>query len=223
MAKTEVFKSAGVTVDVVLFTIESEMLHALFIKRTNNPYKGLWAFPGGFMQERETAEGAAARILKEKAGVKDIYIEQLYTFTDLRRDPRGRVISITHFALVPKERIMFTGSDLQTPTLFPVHKISKLAFDHKEILAYSRERLRAKLEYTNIVYSLLKPRFTLTQLQQAYEIILGKKLDKRNFRKKYFSLGLVRATKEYERGGRRRPARLYEFQDHELAQLKKFF
>ena len=223
MKKKEVYKSAGITVDIVLFTIEDERLKALFIKRTNDPHRGSWALPGGFMQEDETAEDAAYRILHKKAGVKDVYIEQLYTFTDVRRDPRGRVISITYFALVPREKISFEGSDLQTPTLLPVARIEKLAFDHKEILSYAVERLRAKLEYTNAVYAILKPQFTLTQLQQAYEIIFGKKLDKRNFRKKYLSLGLVQETDRYERGGKQRPARLYRFKARDLAQLKKFF
>ena len=175
------------------------------------------------MQENETADAAAARILREKAGVKDIYTEQLYTFSDLRRDPRGRVISITYFALVARDQINFKGSDLQAPALLPMYHLPHLAFDHKQILVYSLERLRAKLEYTNIVYSLLTPTFTLTQLQQAYEIILDRKLDKRNFRKKYLSLGLIQATKQFERGGRRRPAVLYRFKAQEIEQLKKFF
>jgi 8-oxo-dGTP diphosphatase len=99
----------------------------------------------------------------------------------------------------------------------------QLAFDHGEILSYAVERLHAKLEYTNVIYSILKPQFTLTQLQRAYEVILGKKIDKRNFRKKYLSLGLIEATKDFERGGKQRPARLYRFKARELAQLKKFF
>jgi 8-oxo-dGTP diphosphatase len=223
MAMKTIYKPAGITVDVVLFTIEAAALSVLLIKRTNAPERGAWALPGGFMQSNETSEEAAFRILRTKAGVKDIYIEQLYTFSDLRRDPRGRVISITYFALVPTEKIIFEGSDLQTPTLFPVSAVSRLAFDHKKILSYSVERLRAKLEYTNVVYSILKPTFTLTQLQKAYEIILGRELDKRNFRKKYLSLGLVQATKEFERGGKQRPAQLYKFKSREIAQLKKFF
>ena len=223
MAKNEVFKAAGITVDVVLFTIEGGALNVLLIERTNQPYEGTWALPGGFMQEDEAADAAAARILREKAGIKGIYIEQLYTFTDLKRDPRGRIISITYFALVARDRVSFKGSDLQTPTLVAVSKATKLAFDHDHILAYSLERLRAKLEYTNVIYSLLSPKFTLTELQQAYETILDKKLDKRNFRKKYLSLGLVEATQEFERGGRQRPALLYRFKAHELTQLKKFF
>jgi 8-oxo-dGTP diphosphatase len=223
MKKQKVLKPAGITVDGVLFTIREGELNVLLIKRTNNPHRGQWALPGGFMQHDETAEGAAHRILRQKAGVKDIYVEQLYTFSGIHRDPRGRVISITYFALVPLEKIFFEGSDLQEPTLFPANKIPKLSFDHKEILSYAVQRLRAKLEYTNVIYSLLKSKFTLTQLQAAYEIIMGKKLDKRNFRKKYLSLGLIQPTKSYERGGKQRPALLYQFKMRELAQLKKFF
>lgn len=223
MAKVAIYKSAGITVDIVLFTIEEGSLRVLLIKRDNETFRGAWALPGGFMQEDETAEGAAERILRKKAGVRNIYTEQLYTFTDLRRDPRGRTISITYFALVSRDEINFHGADLQTPTLVPVKHIPKLAFDHAEILKYSLGRLRAKLEYTNIIYSLLKPRFTLTQLQQAYEVILDRKLDKRNFRKKYLSLGLIQATKEHETGGKQRPALLYKFKTREIEQLKKFF
>jgi 8-oxo-dGTP diphosphatase len=223
MGKQAIYKSAGITVDVVLFTIEDERLKVLLIKRNNIPHKGELALPGGFMQENETTEDAAYRILREKAGVKDIYIEQLYTFSGVRRDPRGRVISVTYFALVPRGKISFEGSDLQAPSLYPISKTMQLAFDHGEILSYAVERLHAKLEYTNVIYSILKPQFTLTQLQRAYEVILGKKIDKRNFRKKYLSLGLIEATKDFERGGKQRPARLYRFKARELAQLKKFF
>jgi len=223
MAHQGVYKSGGITVDVVLFTIEEEVLKVLLIERNDAPYKGAQALPGGFMQERETAEDAAYRILRKKAGVKDIYIEQLYTFSDIRRDPRGRVVSIAYFALVPREKISFEGSDLQAPALFPVLKNMRLAFDHGQILSYAVERLRAKFEYTNAAYSILKPQFTLTQLQRTYEIVLGKKIDKRNFRKKYLSLGLIQETKNFERGGKQRPARLYQFKARELSQLKKFF
>jgi 8-oxo-dGTP diphosphatase len=223
MRNGETVPLAGVTVDVVLFTIEGGALSVLLIKRDNEPYRGSWALPGGFLHGDETAERAAARILSQKAGVRDVYTEQLYTFSELRRDPRGRVISVAYFALVARDQIAFKGLDLQSPTLFPLMKTQKLAFDHRAILDYALGRLRAKLEYTNVAYSLLGPKFTLTQLQQVYEIILGRKLDKRNFRKKYLSLGLIEATKEHERGGRRRPALLYKFKARELAQLKKFF
>jgi 8-oxo-dGTP diphosphatase len=223
MRHDETVKSMGVTVDVVLFTLEEGALRALLIKRNNDPYRGAWALPGGFIHEEETAEEAAARILSEKAGVRNVYTEQLYTFSDLRRDPRGRIVSVAYFALVPRDQIGFKGSDLQTPTLFPLHKVRKLAFDHNAILDYALGRLRAKLEYTNVAYSLLGPKFTLTQLQRTYELILSRPLDKRNFRKKYLSLGLIEATKEHERGGRRRPALLYRFKTREIAQLKKFF
>jgi len=223
MPQDRIFKLAGIAIDAVLFTIKEGVLNVLLIKRDNEPYRGSRALPGGFMQGEETAEKAAARILREKAGVRGIYTEQLYTFSDLHRDPRGRVVSVAYFALVSQDQINFKGSDLQAPALFQLGEVGKLAFDHRAILDYALGRLRAKLEYTNVAYSLLGPKFTLTQLQQTYEIILGRKLDKRNFRKKYLSLGLIEATKEHERGGRRRPALLYRFKAHELAQLKKFF
>jgi len=219
----QIYKTAGVTVDVVLFTIDEGVLKTLLIKRTNEPFKGLRALPGGFLQKDETSQQAANRILKNKAGVKDIYTEQLYAFDGAKRDPRGQVISITYFALTRKDDVRFEGSDIQTPKFAPVRGLAHLAFDHADIIGYALKRLQSKLEYTNVVYSLLRPKFTLTELQNAYEIILGKRLDKRNFRKKFLSLGLIAATKDYERGGKRRPALLYKFKAVKFSELKKFF
>jgi 8-oxo-dGTP diphosphatase len=214
---------AGIAVDVVLFTIEDDHLDVLLIKRNKKPFKNGWALPGGFIQKNETAEKTALRVLKKEAGVNNIYLEQLYTFSDINRDPRGRIISISFFALARKDKTWFKGKELLTPTLTPLSKITKLIFDHNKILNYAIQRLKAKLEYTNIAYSLLEPEFTLTELQHVYEIIFKAKIDKRNFRKKYLSLGLIQATEKFKRGAKQRPARLFEFKSKKVAQLKKFF
>jgi 8-oxo-dGTP diphosphatase len=224
MAKEKLYWPPAVTVDVVIFTIEEGELKVLLIKRENTPFKGVLALPGGFLLKNEPPQKAADRILKEKAGVKDVYTEQLYTFDDPGRDPRGHIISITYFALIRTEDIVIKkGKETQAPAFYPVKKLPRLAFDHDKIINYAVKRLRAKLEYTNVVFSLLPGYFTLYQLQKTYEAILGRKLDKRNFQKKFLSLGLIALTGKISRQGSQRPARLYRFISHRPAELKKFF
>ena len=193
--KGKKYVSPLVTVDVVIFTVESGELKALLIKRANKPFLGDHALPGGFLLQGEASHAAALRILKEKAGVSDVYIEQLYTFDAKGRDPRGPVISVTYFALVPPSDIVLKkGKDIQAPALYLLRHLPKLAFDHTDIVAYAARRLRAKLEYTNVAFSLLPKYFTLFHLQKIYETIMGKKLDKRNFQKKFLSLKLIALT-----------------------------
>jgi 8-oxo-dGTP diphosphatase len=222
--KHTLYTPPAVTVDTVIFTIEDGELKVLLIKRSESPFKGAWALPGGFLLRNEPSDRGALRILKEKAGVKNVYVEQLYTFDRAGRDPRGHVLTVAYFALVPREKIKFEGNgDLQTPAFYSVRKLPLLAFDHKEIVQYAVKRLQAKLEYTNVVFSLLPKYFTLNQLQMAYEIILDKKLDKRNFQKKFLSLGLIRSTSKVLSGSPQRPARLYQFMSTKPSELKKFF
>ena len=214
----------SVTTDVVIFTIENEKLKVILIKRAKKPFKNQWALPGGFIHANESPKQAALRVLKNKAGVKNVFIEQLYTFAGSNRAPRGNVITVTSFALVPLNKIRFQKTkETQTPTFFPLKKLPKLAFDHKYIIAYAVSRLRAKLEYTNAVYSLLPQEFTFNQLQEVYEIIWGKKKDKRNFRKKFLQLGLIRPLNKKYSGVRQRPAQLFRFVPQKLTELKKFF
>ena len=224
MKNKRLYWPPGVTVDVVIFTLEDKHLKALLIRRIHEPFRGYWALPGGFLLKNETAQKASLRILREKAGVKNIYLEQLYTFDSPFRDPRGHVLTVAYMALVPRQYIKFgEGDELQAPSLFGVKKLPRLAFDHAQILQYAIRRLRAKLEYTNVIFSLLPKEFTFNQLQQTYEIVLGKKLDKRNFRKKFELLGLIRPTRKTLYGARQRPARLYGFLSRNPAELKKFF
>lgn len=222
IAKLLEFKS--VTSDVVVFTIENRELEVLLIKRANKPFLGSWALPGGFISREEGSRDAALRVLKEKAGVANVYLEQLFTFDDSGRDPRGRVCTIAYFALVPRSKIKFEkGKSIQTPLFFHIKNLPGLAFDHKKIIRYAAKRLRSKLEYTNVVYSLLSEEFTLNELQTAYESILGKKLDKRNFRKKFLQLGLIKPIKKVRKGARQRPAQIYKFISRKPSELKKFF
>ena len=214
----------SVTVDVVLFTIEKGSLKVLTVKRKHEPFKDHPALPGGFLRHEETSADAVKRILKEKAGLDNIYTEQLYTFDKLDRDPRGPVISIAYFAIAPIEQIKIHESDLtESPTFISVRPMKNLAFDHKKIIDYALERLMSKLEYTNVSYSLLAPTFTLTELQIIYEAVFDKLLDKRNFRKKFLQLGILEETKKVSKGGRQRPAKLYKFKSKKPQALKKFF
>lgn len=214
----------AITVDPVIFTIENGELMVLLIKRTNEPFKGVWSLPGGFLHGDETSVSACERILLNKAGLSNVYLEQLYTFDTVNRDPRGQVVSVSYIALAAYRDIRLeSGLGTQTPTFFPVNRLPKLAFDHKQIIAYAHKRVQAKLEYTNVAYSLLPALFPISELQKTYEIILGKRLDKRNFQKKIMSLGLLAATKKKTSGGRQRPAQLFRFVSRNPAELKKFF
>ena len=213
-----------VTVDVVIFTVEEGRLKVLLIKRALPPFLGRWALPGGFLRAKEATKAAAKRILRDKAGLAEVYLEQLYTFDEIGRDPRAQVISVVYFALVDRNKMKIRETaETQTPSFFDAKLLPKLAFDHKRITSYAHERLQYKLEYTNAAYSLLPKKFTLTQLQGVYEAIRGQHLDKRNFRKKFLSLGLIKPTNERASGGRARPARLYSFKEQKSVILKRFF
>lgn len=211
------------TVDDVIFTVHDRALKVLLIQRANQPFRGQLALPGGFIQETETAGTAAARVLHGKTGVHDVYMEQLYTFDSSGRDPRGNIMTVAYYALVPFEKLELGGEEAQNPTLHDVASLDELAFDHKAIIDYAIARLRAKLEYTNVVFSLLPDEFTLGQLQTTYEVILGRTLDKRNFRKKYLSLDLIKPTEHYSEGGRHRPAQLYRFASRRPIELQRWF
>ncbi len=218
------YESPFVTADTVIFTIKDNALKVLLIERANVPFKGSLALPGVFLLKNEPTRDAALRALHAKAGIKVGYLEQLYTFDSRHRDPRGHTVSITYFALVREEDIKIqSAKTLQSPDLYPVKKLPGLAFDHKEIIGLALTRLRAKLEYTNVVYSLLPKHFTLSELQKSYEIIFSRKIDKRNFRKKFLSLGLIRKTNHILKIGRSRPAKLFEFKSRRPSALKKFF
>ena len=208
-----------VAVDIVIFTIQSGELQVLLVKRGIPPFEGQFAIPGGFILENESLDQAALRELREETGVTDVYLEQLYSFGEPGRDPRGRVISVAYFALIASGLPLRPGSDAADAQWWPVGKPPALAFDHRAILDYSLERLRNKLEYTTVGFQLLPARFSLTELQEVYEAILDKKLDKRNFRRKLALLKVLRATREYRHGGRR-PARLYEFVAASFEKLK---
>lgn len=206
------FDRPSVTVDVIIFTIQDDELKVVLVKRKAWPFEGQWALPGGFVKMDESLEDAAIRELSEETGVKDVYLEQLYSFGEPKRDPRTRVITISYFALINSEKIrLMAATDVSDVKWFSVKHLPAVAFDHKQIIDYALQRLRWKLEYTNVAYSLLPEKFTLTDLQRAYEVILDRKLDKRNFRKKIVSLNILKDTKETTQDVSHRPAKLYTF------------
>jgi 8-oxo-dGTP diphosphatase len=213
------------TIDGVVFQLINDQLSVLLIKRRNEPFKEEWALPGGYNSHGETTTEALRRILAKKTGV-DIeeigILEQLYTFDDIGRDPRGHAVSVVYMGL---GRNINPGASATTeqPEFFPLTELPHLAYDHKNIIKYAHKRLSSKLTYTNAIFALLPQRFTLSQLQNAYEAVLGKKLDKRNFRKKFLALDLIKKTDGMFKEGAHRPARLYCFKDTTLKTLSRDF
>jgi 8-oxo-dGTP diphosphatase len=212
MSKDTDYPRPSVTVDLVILTIAENDLKVLLIRRGQEPYAGRWALPGGFVEMDESLDAAAARELKEEVGVEKVYLEQLYTFGEPDRDPRGRVISVAYFALVDAERQhICAASDAADAAWHSVFRPPRLAFDHRRILDYAVWRLRNKLEWTTVGYELLPKRFTLSELQRVYEIILQRPIDKRNFRKKVLAQGQLKELDETRADGAHRPAKLYSF------------
>jgi 8-oxo-dGTP diphosphatase len=206
------YERPSVAVDVVMMSVRQRDLQVLLVKRRSWPFEGMWAIPGGFVNIDESLEDAARRELLEETGVQDVYLEQLYTFGDPGRDPRTRVITVTYFALLDSERLQVRAADDAADVgWFSVYNLPPLAFDHAKILDYTLSRLRGKLEYTAIAFSLLPEQFTLSELQRVYEIILHCKLEKRNFRKKILAKGTLEDTGAKKMEGTHRPARLYRF------------
>jgi 8-oxo-dGTP diphosphatase len=216
------YPRAALTVDCVVFGFDENELKVLLIERGLEPYKGRWALPGGFVRVEETVDEAARRELEEEAGLKNIFLEQLYTFGTVTRDPRERVVSVAYYALVKlSDHKAMAATDAANAEWFPVSKVPKLAFDHAEILATALARLQGKVRYQPIGFELLPPKFTLSQLQRLYEAVLGTELDKRNFRKKVLGFGLLVPLKEALTGGRHRPAQLFSFDTDKYEKLKK--
>ena len=203
----------ALTADAVVFTIMQDRLQLLLVQRGGQPYAGYWALPGGFCQAEERTQDCVLRELVEETGVRDIWLEQLKTFDDPVRDPRGWVVSVAYFALIDSARVRLAGaSDASDARWWPVHDLPKLAFDHDEIVQYALARLRNKLRWSDIGSQLLPPRFTMSALQQVHEAVLDRPLDKRNFHKRMLESETIRDTGQTLVTGKRGPQpRLYEF------------
>lgn len=200
---------AVLATDVIAFRLHKRELEVLLIPVIIPEYLGMQGLPGGLIKPEETAEQAALRVLTDKGGLIGTHLEQLYTFSDVDRDPRGRVVSVAYLALMaPGESEVRADSAVRW---CPIRSLPTLAYDHTKIVALALERLRARIEYTTIIRHLLSREFTLTELQEAYESILEHPLDKRNFRKKILALGLISETGRKRTQGASRPAELYQF------------
>lgn len=222
MAHSYEFARPALTVDIVVLGLDEEDLQVMLIQRDLPPHEGQWALPGGFVRVEEPLDDAARRELVEETGLKDIYVEQLYTYGAVDRDPRERVVTVAYYALVNLEgHDVHASTDARNAAWFPVSDLPELAFDHLEILTAAHERLRGKVRYQPIGFELLPERFTLRQLQHLYEVILDRELDKRNFRKKVLAMEIVKETKEIEKDVAHRAARLYRFDKRTCDRLTK--
>jgi 8-oxo-dGTP diphosphatase len=212
----------ALTVDCVVFGMDEGDLKVLLIKRGVEPFVGKWALPGGFVRMEESLDDAARRELEEESGVRPSHLEQLYTFGEPGRDPRGRVVTVAYFALVKlSAHQVHAATDAREVAWFSVWDTPKLAFDHGEVLGTALQRLKGKVRYQPIGFELLPPKFTLTQLQKLYEVILERELDKRNFRKKILAMDLLEELDEVEQDVSHRAARLYRFDHKKYKQLEK--
>lgn len=203
----------AVTTDCVVFGFDGSSLNLLLIRRGLEPFEGMWALPGGFMNMNETAEQGALRELQEETGVSDIYVEQLQAFTGVDRDPRERVVTIAFMAFVRQENYhLLAGYDAAQAEWFSVSDLPELAFDHKEIIRVALEKLRWKITYEPLAFRLLNKTFTMSQVQTIYEVVLGQTFDRRNFHKKMLDLGYIIPTDQLLRSGGR-PGILYTFDE----------
>lgn len=222
MSFTYEYPRPALTVDCVVFGMDDEDLKVLLIRRHGQPHAGRWALPGGFVNIDEGLETAALRELQEETGVERVYLEQLFTFGDVDRDPRGRVVSIAYYALVKlNDHRVRAATDAREAAWFAVWGTPSLAFNHQQILQVALARLKGKVRYQPIGFELLPAKFTLTQLQRLYETILERGLDKRNFRKKILAMDLLVELEEVEQDVAHRAARLYRFDRKKYRQLEK--
>jgi 8-oxo-dGTP diphosphatase len=225
MPYTYEYPRPSVTVDCILFGFDEGELKVLLIQRGNEPYRGMWALPGGFLDvdTDPSLEHAAKRELEEETGLTDVFMEQLFTFGDTGRDPRGRVVSIAYYALIKLadyQRIS-AGTDAAHVRWFGLSEVPyDLAFDHEKILAMAIERLKGKVRYQPLGFELLPEKFTLSQLQHLYEAVLAMPLDKRNFRKKILKMNLLLPLNEKQKGVAHRAAQLYQFDKKRYEELK---
>ena len=217
------YPQPSVTADCVMFAVESSELQVLLVRRGVEPYKGEWAIPGGFVGVEMSLEDTARSKLREKTGIADAYLEQLYTFGDLGRDPRGRVLTVAYFSLIrkPEAAPVSTSDAASEAAWFPAAATPALAFDHAHILDMARQRLRNKIRYEPIGFELLPEKFVLTDLQRLYEGILERELDKRNFRKKILGMGILKALDEKQQNVPHRAARFYSFDQEAYERLKE--
>jgi 8-oxo-dGTP diphosphatase len=222
MAFSYEYPRPALAVDCVVFGLDEDELRLLLVERDLEPFRERWALPGGFVRLEETLEVAARRELEEETGITRLYLEQLYTFSAIHRDPRERVVTVAYYALVKlSDHQVQAATDARHAAWFSVSDLPALAFDHAEIVQTALSRLKGKVRYEPIGFELLPRKFTLSQLQRLYEVILERELDKRNFRKKILGMDLLIELDEVQSGVAHRAARLYSFDEKKYERLKK--
>jgi 8-oxo-dGTP diphosphatase len=222
MSHTYEYPRGALTVDCVVFGLDDNELKVMLIQRALAPFEGKWALPGGFVRTDETLDEAARRELEEETGLRNVFLEQLYTFGAIRRDPRERVVSVAYYALVNlRDHPVQASTDARDAGWFGVHDVPSLAFDHADMLHMALDRLRGKLRYQPIGFELLPKKFTLSELQRLYELVLERDLDKRNFRKRVLAMDLLIETDEVQQDVSHRAARLYRFDERKYRRLAK--
>ncbi len=215
-------QSIQLSVDAVVFGYESGTISVLLIKRKYDPFKGKWAIPGGFVLENESLEEAVERELKEETGIEIDYLEQLYTFGNPKRDPRSRVVSVAYFGIIkPSVFKIFASTDAEEVQWFKITELPSLSFDHEEILQLAIARLQGKITYEPIGFELLDTKFPFSDLEKLYTTLLGRTIDRRNFRKKILSLNILDELDEKVSKGSGRPANLFKFNYKRYFKLKQ--
>lgn len=216
------YKNQGIHSDVVVFTVEDREVKILLVKRGREPFVGQWILPGGAVYNDESVDAAARRELKEKTGLEDVYLEQFHTFGAPKRDPRMRLVSVSYLALIDKNKVNILQKTPKTleASWFSLEKLPEMAFDHNDIVQMAVTVLRQKLMDSNIAVEILESKFTLPELQNLYETILGREFDRRNFRRKFLSLGLIEDTGKKEDRSATRPAVLYRFKSRKYKEVE---
>ncbi|HEX5154276.1 MAG TPA: NUDIX domain-containing protein [Parafilimonas sp.] len=211
--------------DAIVFAYsKNEGISVLLIKRKYEPFKDLWAIPGGFVLDDESLEEAVVRELQEETGITVTYLEQLYTFGDVNRDPRKRVVSVAYFAIVKSSQFqqLKASTDAEEAKWFSIEQLPQLAFDHKQILTVAIERIRTKIRYEPIGFELLDKKFAFADLEKLYISLLGRDIDRRNFSKKILSLDVLEETGEHAKSdGKGRPSKIYRFNKKRYQALQK--
>lgn len=223
MSYSYLYPRPALTVDCVVFGLDQQdILKVVLIKRKLPPYTGEWALPGGFVRVEESLDEAARRELKEETGIENVFLEQLYTFGAVDRDPRERVVTVAYYALVNlRDYLIHAATDASQAAWFSITNLPILAFDHAQILELAINSLQSKVRYQPIGFELLPKKFTLSQLQKLYETVLQQPLDKRNFRKKILKMDLLTELNETQTGVAHRAAQLYQFDEQKYQQLKQ--
>ncbi|MCT4612840.1 MAG: NUDIX hydrolase [Clostridia bacterium] len=207
------YKNQAIHTDVTIFSVIDSKIKVLLVKRGNEPFSGGWMLPGGAVYNNESLDDAAKRELKEKTNIENVFMRQFYAFGELDRDPRMRTVSIAYIAVIDADKVSILQKTRKTldAQWFDINEVPELLFDHNRMLSKGLEYLKEKIDSTDILSNILTEKFTISDLHNVHEIILGEELDRRNFMRKMVNSGLIEKTEEQVRGKQRRPAYYYKF------------